>query len=193
MIPISEVINVSLKHAMLGFLSVEDMNGYQLKKRFDESISRFWSVSISQIYPTLSEMLGTGLIAIQNSGEDDSRGSKIYRITEKGKEELHQWLTVPAKEEPFRSEMLVKLYFSANIDSKTVIEHLSGRKEEAQKRLQFYNAFLQHIENEHGDEKLFKKDAFYWRMTIRYGIFQSRSLIDWCDECIALFQQDRTN
>lgn len=184
---------MSLKHAILGFLSIEDMNGYQLKKHFDESISRFWSVSISQIYPTLSEMLKTELIAIQNNGENDSRGSKIYGITEYGKEELHKWLTLPAKEEPFRSEMLVKLYFSSNIDSKTVIEHLSSQKEEAQKRLKLYDAFLQHIESEHSDEKLFKKDAVYWRMTIRYGIFRSRSLIDWCDECIALLKQYQTN
>lgn len=184
---------MSLKHAMLGFLSEEDMNGYQLKKHFDESISRFWSVSISQIYPTLSDMLSTELIAIQNTGDDDSRGSKIYRITEKGKEELRQWLTAPTKEEPFRSEMLVKLYFSANIDSKTVIGHLSLRKAEAQKRLQFYDAFLEHIEAEHSEETLFKKDAVYWRMTIRYGIFHSRSLIDWCDECIALLQQNQTS
>lgn len=182
---------MSLKHAMLGFLSVEDMNGYQLKKHFDESISRFWSVSISQIYPTLSDMLSEELIAIQNSGEDDSRGSKIYRITEKGKEELRQWLTVPAKEEPFRSEMLVKLYFSANIDAKTVISHLLEQKDETQKRLEFYNVYLEHIENEHIDEKMFKKDAIYWQMTVRYGIFRNRSLIDWCDECIATLQKNK--
>lgn len=184
---------MSLKHAMLGFLSVEDMNGYQIKKHFDESISQFWSVSISQIYPTLSEMLRAELISIQNIDDDDSRGSKIYRITEKGKEELHEWLTVPAKEEPFRSEMLVKLYFSANIDSKTVIEHLAQQKEEAQKRLQFYDAFLEHVENEHSKEQQFREDAVYWRMTIRYGILHSRSLIDWCDECIASLQQNPIN
>lgn len=181
---------MSLKHAMLGFLSVEDMNGYQIKKHFDESISRFWSVSISQIYPTLSDMLGSGLIAIENSGEDDSRGSKIYRITEKGKEELRQWLTAPAKKVPFRSEMLVKLYFSANIDSETVICHLSEQKDEAQKQLKFYNAYLQHIENEHRDKKTFKKDAIHWQMTVSYGIFHSQARIDWCDECIAMLQKN---
>lgn len=183
---------MSLKHAMLGFLSVEDMNGYQLKKHFDESISQFWSVSISQIYPTLSDMLSAGLIAIENSSADDSRGSKIYRITEKGKEELRQWLTTPAKNEPFRSEMLVKLYFSANIDSETVICHLSKQKDEAQKRLKFYNAYLEHIGNEHRDETTFKKDAVYWQMTVRYGIFHSQAIIDWCDECIAMIQRNKS-
>lgn len=179
---------MSLKHAMLGFLCVEDMNGYQLKKHFDESISQFWSASISQIYPTLNDMLGAGLIVIGNSSEDDSRGSKIYRITEKGKEELRQWLLAPAKKEPFRSEMLVKLYFSANIDSKTVICHLSEQKNEAEKQLEFYNACLQHIETEHRDDNTFKKDAVYWQMTVRYGISRSKALSDWCDDCVALLQ-----
>ena len=181
---------MSLKHAMLGFLCVEDMNGYQLKKHFDESISQFWSASISQIYPTLNDMLGAGLIIIGNSGEDDSRGSKIYHITEKGKEELRQWLIAPAKREPFRSEMLVKLYFSANIDSETVMGRLSEQKIEAEKRLKFYNAYLKHIENEHRDENAFEKDAIYWQMTVRYGISCSHALIDWCDECMTLLQED---
>lgn len=181
---------MSLKHAMLGFLSIEDMNGYQLKKHVDESISQFWNASISQIYPTLNEMLGGGLIAIGNSGKEDSRGSKIYCITEKGKDELKKWLTEPTKQEPFRSEMLVKLYFSANIDADTTIGHLLKQKEEAKQRLKYYDAYLQHIEKEHREEKTYRKDAVYWKMTVRYGIFRSRSLIDWCDECIASLQKN---
>ena len=82
---------MSLKYAILGFLNVQEMNGYQLKKHFDESISRFWSVSISQIYPTLNDMLKAELITVQENC-DSSRGSKEYFITERGKEELKEWI-----------------------------------------------------------------------------------------------------
>lgn len=174
---------MSLKHAILGFLSVEEMNGYQLKKHFDESISRFWSVSISQIYPTLNDMLKTDLITVRED-DNSSRGSKQYSITEKGKEELKQWLATPTTQELFRSELLVKLYFSANIDEEIVMQQLLEKKEEAQKRMAFYDCYLKHIEEEHQSKNQFSKDAVYWKMTVRYGMFQSGSFINWCDECI---------
>lgn len=180
---------MSLKHAMLGFLSVQNMNGYQIKKHIDESISRFWSVSISQIYPTLNDMLEANLIGIEKSDEELSRGSKIYCITELGKQELKKWLTVPVKKEPFRSEMLLKLYFSSNISKDVVIEHLLIQKDEAEERLKSYKFYIEHIEKEHFKENEYSEDALYWRMTIRHGIYLSKATIEWCDECIEMLNQ----
>ena len=46
---------MSLKHALLGLLNYRPMTGYDLKQRFDHSISHFWSANLSQIYPTSEE------------------------------------------------------------------------------------------------------------------------------------------
>lgn len=183
---------MSLKHAMLGFLSIENMNGYQLKKHFDESVSKFWSVSISQIYPTLSDMLKSDLIAIENNSGDSTRGSKIYSITEKGKEELKCWLSKPIREEPFRSEMLLKLYFSSNIEPDVLIQHFLQQKNDAQERIEFYQSYIEHLENDHLNKQSLGKDAVYWRMTVRFGIFKNNALIEWCDECIEILKQHRS-
>lgn len=180
---------MSLKHAILGFLSVQEMNGYQLKKHFDESISQFWSVSISQIYPTLNDMLSLDLITVQENA-DSSRGSKEYFITDKGKVELKRWLSEPVSQEQFRSELLVKLYFSANIDKETVKKHLLEKKKEGQKRIELFNYFFEHIKKEHQENKQFSKDAIFWEMTVRYGIFQSNAFVEWCDECIKLLNEE---
>lgn len=179
---------MSLKHAILGFLSVEKMNGYQLKKHFDESINRFWSVSISQIYPTLNDMLAAELITVQENIES-TRGSKEYYITEKGIEELKRWLAEPTPQEPFRSELLVKLYFSANIDKETVRQHLLEKKLDAEKRIEIYDSFLEHIERNHHEESNYSNNPVFWKMTVRYGMFQSKAFIEWCDECIKLLDE----
>lgn len=176
---------MSLKHAILGFLSVEGMNGYQLKRHFDESISRFWSVSISQIYPTLNDMLQSELITVHENSES-SRVSKDYFITDKGREELKNWLMEPAQQEPIRSELLVKLYFSSSIDKDTVIQQLSEKKIEAQKRIEMYDSFMEHLQKNHGEKKDYSSDAVFWRMTVRYGVYQSNAFIEWCDECIEM-------
>jgi DNA-binding PadR family transcriptional regulator len=182
---------MSLKHAMLGFLNIQSMNGYQLKKHFDESVKHFWNASISQIYPTLNEMLESGLISIENYGDGTARPSKTYAITDKGREELHNWLSVPSGEEPFRSEMLLKLYFSSQLDTDMLISHFSQLKKSTQENLEFYASKLQHLDTCHTDESSLKKDAVYWRMTARYGILKNLAQINWCDECIDILEQDR--
>ncbi len=53
---------MSLKHAILGFLSFKPLSGYDLKKAFDKSVHHFWPANQSQIYRTLSQMTDEGLI-----------------------------------------------------------------------------------------------------------------------------------
>ena len=39
---VDEAPFMSLKHAILGFLSLQPMTGYDLKKAFDQSVRHFW-------------------------------------------------------------------------------------------------------------------------------------------------------
>jgi PadR family transcriptional regulator, regulatory protein AphA len=47
---------MSLKYAILGFLSLAPLSGYDLKKSFDRSLGHLWPADQSQIYRTLSQM-----------------------------------------------------------------------------------------------------------------------------------------
>ena len=53
---------MSLRHAILGFLSFQPFTGYDLKKAFDRSVRHFWPATQSQIYRTLAELDADGLI-----------------------------------------------------------------------------------------------------------------------------------
>ncbi|MBK7448579.1 MAG: PadR family transcriptional regulator [Anaerolineales bacterium] len=53
---------MSLKHAILGFLSFKPFSGYELKKAFDSSVQHFWPANQSQIYRTLAELEGGGFV-----------------------------------------------------------------------------------------------------------------------------------
>ncbi len=184
---------MSLKHAMLGLLSIHSMNGYQIKKYFDEGIKHFWNVSISQIYPTLGSMLQSRLIKIENDGDGTARPSKIYAITEKGREELLQWISTPSKEDPFRSEMLLKLYFSSPLESKTLIRHFEQIRKQTQAQVDLFESKLKHLNSCHADQQNFETDAVYWGMTARYGILRDMAQIDWCDECIRILKGREQN
>ena len=49
---------MSLRGAILGFLSFEPTSGYTLKQRFDGSVRSFWSATQSQIYRELHARYG---------------------------------------------------------------------------------------------------------------------------------------
>ena len=44
------------KYAIMGMLSMGPMSGYDIKKRFEKSLSYFWNESYGQIYPILRKL-----------------------------------------------------------------------------------------------------------------------------------------
>ena len=79
---------MSLKYALLGFLHYDSMTGYQLKQHFDNTFRHFWNTSLSQIYPTLNQMKEEELLDVEIIYQDKPLNSKVYHITDKGKEEF---------------------------------------------------------------------------------------------------------
>lgn len=175
---------MSLKHALLGFLSYRDMTGYQLKKYFDQSVGSFWNASLSQIYPTLNKMCEDKLVTVKEVESTTAMNKKVYYITDKGREELVKWLIEPMEVEPMRSEFLVKLYFGANISMEEVIVQLERLIELSKQRLEESNKGLKHIEEEHNLKGDMKREALFWKLTANYGVKYRKSFIEWCEESI---------
>ena len=53
---------MSLRFAILGFLSVRPFSGYDLKRAFDQSVRHFWTADQAAIYRTLGELESKGLV-----------------------------------------------------------------------------------------------------------------------------------
>jgi DNA-binding PadR family transcriptional regulator len=105
---------MSLRHALLGLLADTPQNGYDLTKRFEETLSgHAWNAGHSQIYPELKRMLGDGLIEVVDEG---SRGSKVYGVTGPGRQELRRWMFSPLGETPPRNEFVLRLFMLSSLD-----------------------------------------------------------------------------
>ena len=52
----------TLKYAILGLLSREDMTGYDIAKIFNAELANFWNAKHSQIYPELKRLTEEGLV-----------------------------------------------------------------------------------------------------------------------------------
>ena len=81
---------MSLRHAVLGLLTLAPSNGYELTQRFDESLSHAWYASHSQIYPELAKLEEAGMIEVVGEG---ARGSRTYAATQAGHDEIRRWMT----------------------------------------------------------------------------------------------------
>jgi PadR family transcriptional regulator, regulatory protein AphA len=106
---------MSLKHALLGFLSLQPLTGYDLKKAFDGSVSNFWPADQAQIYRTLAGLTTDGLAEVRIVPQDGRPDRKEHVITQAGLDELDRWLRTPLDAQATREPFLLKVYFAGRL------------------------------------------------------------------------------
>jgi DNA-binding PadR family transcriptional regulator len=172
---------VKSKYAILGMLSIAPMSGYDIKKEVENSISNFWSESYGQIYPVLKSLIAEKLVTKNVQSEAGKPDRHVYALTAKGRKELRRWLLEGFAPKVQRNEFLLKLFFGAEIGTKTNIAHVEQYRELQRALLQKYTAVEKELTREYAGEP----KAAYWLMTVRYGEHISRALLAWCEKTLA--------
>ena len=85
--------------ALLRLLAEEPRNGYQLMQTIETRSGGRWSPSPGSVYPTLSQLEDEGLIR-----STDGEGSRLYTITDAGREHLETRGQEPDPWEPSDAE-----------------------------------------------------------------------------------------
>src|SRR5271170_5478032 len=122
--------NSSSAQALLGLLTIEPMSGYDLRQTIEASIGHMWSESFGQIYPNLRRLAAAGLAQRKSEGRKGKRDRHVYSITRKGRTQLAEWLALPAQPEVPRNEMLLKLFFGAQVAPEISIAHVQRMAEQ---------------------------------------------------------------
>lgn len=68
------------------------ITGYELIQDINEKFKDLWQASAGTIYPLLSRLSSKFLVEMKEIIDENNRQKKVYRITEKGKEELKRVL-----------------------------------------------------------------------------------------------------
>jgi DNA-binding PadR family transcriptional regulator len=169
---------MSLKHAILGFLSYRSLSGYDLKKAFDRSVQHFWPANQSQIYRTLAEMKDEGLVEHEVIVREERLDMKVYHITPAGTQELHRWLSEPIHPTDYREPFLIQLYFGGTMSDEELIEVLKYRLKQIEERLavflSVYPAYQEKLKT-HEDKRAY----FLNIATLEYGIHNGFSFLEW--------------
>ncbi|MEW6404776.1 MAG: helix-turn-helix transcriptional regulator [Chloroflexota bacterium] len=134
---------MSLKHAILGFLSFTPLTGYDLKKAFDRSVRHFWPANQSQIYRTLAQLNEEGLVEMEVIEREERLDMKIYNITDAGRAELHQWLSTPLPEQDSREPFLIQIYFGGRLSDDELLDLLNRKLNAIEELLAVYEAIFE--------------------------------------------------
>jgi len=170
------------KYALLGILSNISGSGYDIKKVCDSSIGHFWNENYGHIYPVLQKMEQENLITKEVKQTEGRPDKNIFSITQKGKEELEEWLMLPIEQQPTRSELLLKIFLSKDIPVENIVEKIKKRKDDCERDLQKYSE-IEELFNS-GKIQADKKSLVLWTSTINYGRKGEEAQIKWCNETL---------
>ena len=174
---------MSLKHAILGFLSYTPLSGYHLKKAFDNSVQHFWPANQSQIYRTLAELEREGFVEKEVVEREERLDMKIYSITTGGRAELHQWLAAPLPERDEREPFLIQLFFGGNLSDDELLNLMRHKLHETEQRLAVYEAV--YTSNVNAPKKVSDERAVFlsW-LTLEVGYQNNQSIAEWLRSAI---------
>ncbi len=181
---------MSLRYAILGLLMQDDLSGYELTRRFDQSVGYFWHARSQQIYPELARLEEDGCVSswvVEQIGRPDKR---LHSITERGREALRAWVVSPSPVTLVKDEFLVKVWSYGHVDPEAAIRAVAQQGTHHEERLATYRT----IESSIGpDTHALGDDArFGAYLTLLGGIAIEEALVGWCRQTEALFRRRET-
>ncbi|MGZ7444378.1 PadR family transcriptional regulator [Paenibacillus sp. TH7-28] len=167
---------------ILGFLALQSRSGYEIREAAKRSVGFFWGISDGQLYPQLKVL--EALQLIEANGIESPRSRQRWRLTDKGREALRQWLSAPSAPIQIRDENLVKFLFASQEGPEWLIRLIQERRAS----FEWFLAQVQEVQPgsswEHpGDASALAGPS----MLKRYGIEFAKMMLNWCDEAEAAF------
>ncbi|MBW2390449.1 MAG: PadR family transcriptional regulator [Deltaproteobacteria bacterium] len=173
------------RFAILGFLTLGPMSGYDIKKLIEVSVVNFWSESFGQLYPALRWLTQEGLIEKNEAPSEGGRPRHVYAINDRGREALASWQREPTEPPPLRIELLLKLFFGAHADRSTNRAQILAYREQMVRDREHYRSIAEGLDREPTQTT----DLPYWLLTLRFGEHDRTAHIAWCDEALAALEE----
>ena len=177
---------MSLKHAILGFLSIQAMSGYELKKAFDNSVQHFWPADQSQIYRTLEQIVTAGWAEVELVKQQERPNRKVYHITKPGRAELRRWLTAPLAHREEHDSFLIQLFFASSLPDAEVEALLEREAAADREQLAAFDQILQQF------SPAASRTQAFALLTLDYGIQATQAHVTWIEAALAQVRSGET-
>ncbi|MCV7015639.1 PadR family transcriptional regulator [Mycolicibacterium madagascariense] len=175
---------MSLRFAALGLLAQHPGSGYDLLRRFEQSMANVWPATQSQLYGELNKLAADGLIEVTDVGP---RGRKEYQVTAAGRTELVRWMTHPGDDPPHRSASLLRVFLLGEIPPEKARQHLVGVAAHAESELARLTELRDSL-TPWGDSAA----EFFGGAALDYGLRIAQMEGDWARSLVSAFDERQT-
>ena len=165
---------------LLGLLTIGPMSGYDLGQAIRTSVGFFWNESYGQIYPNLRNLTAEELVTSKTERQKGKPDRHIYSITKKGRERLAAWLAVAPQPEIPRNELLLKLFFGAQVPAEILIGYVEAMVDKERALVQ---KFIETGKAVSAQQQF--PDTPYWLMAARFGLLELDAHLRWGEETLA--------
>jgi DNA-binding PadR family transcriptional regulator len=165
---------------LLGLLTIGPMSGYDLGQAIRTSVGFFWNESYGQIYPNLRNLTAEGLVTSKTERQKGKPDRHIYSITKKGRERLAAWLAVAPQPEIPRNELLLKLFFGAQVPAEILIGYVEAMVDKERALVQ---KFIETGKAVSAQQQF--PDTPYWLMAARFGQLELEAHLRWGEATLA--------
>lgn len=161
---------MSVKHALLALLSDGPKYGLQLRQEFESRTGEVWPLNIGQVYTTLQRLERDGLV--ESDGESGEGAQKGFQITQRGTEELGDWLrTPPDLSAPPRDELVIKVLIAMEVPGVDIREVIQVHRRYVIEVMQEWTRLKQ-------DEKDFDLN---FALVVDAELFRLDAVVRWLD------------
>lgn len=181
---------MALEHAILVSLLEQPGSGYELARRFDRSIGRFWTATHQQIYRVLRRMEADGWVAAQEVPQDGRPDKKVYSAAGPGRAALADWLREPVEPETVRHELAVKIRAAAFDDPAALISEVERHREGHAALLARY---LHGEQRDFSDTTTLDAHEQLQHVVLRGGIEYERMTLAWLDDVLTTLRRLATS
>jgi DNA-binding PadR family transcriptional regulator len=102
-----------MRELFLTLLASGSGYGYELRQTLEQEFGELLpAINAGQIYTTLGRLERDGLV-VGRDVEEDSRGKRVYELTEKGRDFLVKWIDVPVPGTRLKDEFFMKFVLVA--------------------------------------------------------------------------------
>jgi len=172
------------RYAVLGMLTWGPMSGYDIRMEMEASTNFFWAESDGQLYPTLQTLVKEAKVSFQEESSSGGRKRKVYQLTRAGQRELNDWLCQAAETNITRNELMLKLFFGANVPTAVSIERIKRHRDHVKDHLSQYKKIKTEIKKDYPESK----NLDFWALTLDFGRLHASASLKWCDEALKLLK-----
>ena len=172
---------LSPKYAIMGFLYIRPMHGYDLHKHLQTDLGEVWRISQSQAYNIIKNLEKAGSITTNLQHQDKRPDKELLKLTTDGRAEFEKWLytPTPGSARALRVEFITRLFFASNLSENLYLKLFQEQADSIRCSLDDLHKRLSTI----------PPAQVFNRMGIELRISQLGAILDWVETSIQYFSE----